>query len=59
INHIKDDNRIENLFLCKDSSEHGRVDKTLINIGIELAVEEMKKGNIIFNKSNKIYKRVG
>ena len=59
INHIKDDNRIENLFLCKNNSEHAKVDKTLINIGIELALVEFKRGNIVFNRKKGEYNLLG
>jgi hypothetical protein len=56
INEIKNDNRIENLFLCKNSSHHRKIHKQFTNICMEL-FRSGKFNNIMikFNKDKGKY----
>ncbi len=51
INFIKLDNRKENLFVCKNMKEHGKISKSVFNLISVL----MEKGIIKFNKDKKDY----
>ncbi len=58
INYDRLDNRIENLYLCKDSSFHIKVShKSFKDIAKELFMKEFNKGNIIFDKKRGVYKK--
>lgn len=48
INEIKDDNRIENLYLCKNISDHAKLHKQLERVALEL-FRSAKFGKIKFD----------
>ncbi len=51
INGIKNDNRIENLILCKNTSEHGIISKSLFKCVKDL----MEFGVLVFDNDKKVY----
>jgi len=57
-NCIKIDNRLENLFLCKNMSEHAIIHNSLIKIGYNWAIKMTQQGKIIFDEETKTYKEV-
>lgn len=52
INGIRDDNRIENLYLCRDARHHARVEATYRALLPEL----MRRGIIIFDRDSEEYR---
>ena len=53
INHIKNDNRIENLQLCQDSSEHGHIHKPrILKVCVWCGKEFFRKENPYLRKNN-------
>jgi len=56
INFDKHDNRLDNLFICNHST-HQLAQSSLFKMGLELALNEFNKGNIVFDKEEGIYKK--
>ena len=51
INGIRDDNRIKNLYLCKNKSEHKRIEDSCKLLVLSMFI----KGEVIFNGESKCY----
>ena len=51
INGQRDDNRPENLFLCKSKSEHNKIERTLVSTCREL----LASGVVVFNREKAVY----
>jgi hypothetical protein len=54
INHVRTDNRVENLYLCEDKVAHVKVHTSMIPIIREL----LERGTIMFNKTEGRYEIV-
>ncbi|HEC38122.1 hypothetical protein LCGC14_0797880 [marine sediment metagenome] len=54
INEVKNDNRIENLFLCKNNTEHSNIHIQIQKLAIEI-FKSKKRYGIIFNKEKRKY----
>lgn len=54
INGVRTDNRLENLFLCHDRSEHNRIEGSLVEVFREL----LAAGVVRFNREQRRYETV-
>jgi hypothetical protein len=52
INGIRDDNRLENLFLCRDGSHHHRIEGTFSKCLAEL----LRRGVVVFDRGREEYR---
>jgi len=60
VHHIdgnRSNNSENNLFICKNHKEHGKIEKSKHLLAIELFNEKFLKGNYIFDKKEKKYKK--